>query len=91
MEAIRNFVALLSGFRKLFLTLIALFLVAFLGFVVVGLFIASWYYEAGLVTGAHLTTILVAAMKYTAAIVGVYAGANICVKGIREWLAKKRR
>jgi len=91
MGRIRNFVALLSGFRKLFLTLVALVLVAFLGFVVIGLFVASWYYEADLITGEHLTIILVAAMKYTAAIVGVYAGANVCIKGIREWLAKKKR
>ncbi len=91
MNRIKNFVALLSGFRKLFLTFAGLLLVAFSVFVMVGLFVASWYYNANLITGDHLATVLEAAMKYASAIVGVYAGANICVKGIREWLAKGRK
>ena len=91
MSKIHDIIALISGFRKLFLTCLGIGLVTFLSFTAIGIFIVGWRLETLVITGDNLTVILTQAFKSTAAIVGVYCGSNVCVKGIQAWIAKKRK
>jgi len=84
MKKIKDFIALLSGFRKLLFAFLGLVLIVSLCFII------NWKLGTSVITGQQLTDLFIASFKYSAMIVGSYMASNVVVKGIREWLAKKK-
>lgn len=90
MKKIKDFIALLSGFRKLLFAFLGLVLIVSLCLIVLSVFIINWKLGTSVITGQQLTDLFIASFKYSAMIVGSYMASNVVVKGIREWLAKKK-
>lgn len=90
MSLIKDFIHFLSGFRKLLLAALVLALIVGLSIIVLGIFVVNWYLGTAVLTGEQLVDLYKAAFKYSAAVAGSYMAANVAVKGIKEWLAKKK-
>lgn len=89
-EFFKDVVALISGFRKLILTLIGIGAILVLSLLIITAFGLDWYLHSNLIGISAVTDLLKVAIEYIAKIVLGYMTANVCVKGIYQWIKKKK-